>query len=199
MIACLPYRYPSFIKRDLFLIRKIKYGIVWSQKCSPFDDSAGQIQTEHRLGHAAFLRHLNEIEPGEPESPVGAVIFDLALQILSIDRRVRLEDQFAMLASAGGQQCIAPIVRAAPANANFDTFDLIAVQGNDGRLYLFGDPLNRLLLEPKETLLSIAFGAAQTWGTRYGDYYLRRNEIRDFAYRKSGICDPGPAISPYGR
>ena len=114
-------------------------GLFGCKKSNPFDDSAGQTQTEHKPGHAAVLRHLNEIEQSEPgtrERPVSAVIFDLALQILSIGPRVRLEDLFAMLASVGGQQCIAPIMRAAPANANFDTFDLMAVQGNGGRLYL---------------------------------------------------------------
>lgn len=142
-------------------------GLFGRKKSNPVDDRAGQTQTEHQPGHAAVLRHLNEIEQSEPEARerlAGAVIFDLALQILNVDRRVRLEDLFAMLASVGGQQCIAPIVQAAPANTNFDTLDLMAVQGNDGRLYLFGDPPNRLLLESEDSLLSLAFGAAQTWG-----------------------------------
>ncbi len=137
------------------------------KKTSTDRDTPENNHTESQSGHEAVLRYLDDREKSEPgarERLAGAVVFDLALQLLNDDRGVRLENLFAMLASVGGQQCIAPIVYSAAADARFEDLGLLAVQGKDGGLYLFGDPPNRLLLESEDSLLSLAFGAAQALG-----------------------------------
>jgi hypothetical protein len=118
-------------------------------------------------GHQAVLRHIADKEktdPGFRERVAGGIVFDLACQLLQTERGVRIENLLAMLASVGGRQCIVPILEAAPPNTTFEQLNLMGVQGNDGRLYLFGDPPNKLLLESPDSLLSLAFGAAQGLG-----------------------------------
>ena len=118
-------------------------------------------------GHQAVLEHLARAEVSEPgirERLAGGVLFDLALQLLNDERGVRVENLLAMLASVGGRQCLAPILQAAPPKATLEQMGLLGVQGNDGQLYLFGDPPNRLLAESEDSLISLAFGAAQGLG-----------------------------------
>jgi hypothetical protein len=126
-----------------------------------------QSQPQDHPGHQAVLRHLSEKEREEPgirEKVAATVLFDLACQLLNDERGVRIENLLAMLASVGGQECIAPIIQAAPPNATLEQIGLMGVQGADGRLYLFGDPPNRLLIESHDSLISLAFGAAQALG-----------------------------------
>ena len=127
----------------------------------------GDDDQKSQPGHQAVLRHLLErekTEPGVRERLAGAIVFDLAYDIMKDERGVRIENMLAMLASVGGQQCIAPIIAAAPPNATMEQLGLTVVKGNDGRMYFFGDAPNRLLIESQEALLSLAFGAAQGLG-----------------------------------
>lgn len=122
---------------------------------------------KNQPGHQAVLRHLLEkeiTEPGVRERLAGSIVFDLAYDIMKDERGVRIENMLAMLASVGGQQCIAPIIAGATPNATMEQLGLTVVRGNDGKLYFFGDPPNRLLIESQESLLSLAFGAAQALG-----------------------------------
>jgi hypothetical protein len=118
-------------------------------------------------GHQAVLRHLAEKEKEEPgvrERLAGAILFDFAYELMKDERGVRIESLLAMLASVGGQQCIAPIIQAAPPGATAEQMGLTVIRGNDGRMYFFGDPPNRLLVESPDSLISLAFGAAQALG-----------------------------------
>jgi hypothetical protein len=122
---------------------------------------------KNQPGHQAVLRHLLEEEktdPGIRERLAGAILFDFAYELMKDERGVNIDSLLAMLASVGGQQCIAPIFNAASPDATLEQMGLMGVKGNDGRLYLFGDPPNRLLIESQDSLLSLAFGAAQALG-----------------------------------
>lgn len=118
-------------------------------------------------GHQAVLRHLLEkekVEPGARERLAGAIVFDLAYDLLKNERGVQIEIILAVLASVAGQECIAPIIAAAPSNATMEELGLTVVKGSDGRFYFFGDPPNRLLVESQDSVISLAFGAAQALG-----------------------------------
>lgn len=129
--------------------------------------SGGDEDQKNQPGHQAVLRHLKEKENEEPgirERLAGAILFDFAYELMKDERGVRIESLLAMLASVGGQQCIAPIIQAARPNETAEQMGLTVVKGNDGRMYFFGDPPNRLLVESPESLISLAFGAAQALG-----------------------------------
>jgi hypothetical protein len=118
-------------------------------------------------GHQAVLRHLAEKEKEEPgirERLAGAILFDFAYELMKDERGVRIENLLAMLASVGGQQCLAPIVGAISPDANLEAIGLTVVKGDDGRVYAFGDAPNRLLVESPDSLISLAFGTAQALG-----------------------------------
>jgi hypothetical protein len=128
---------------------------------------AGREDQKNLPGHQAVLADLREKERAEPgirERLAGTVVFDLACQLLKNERGIRIENLLAMLASVGGQQCIAPIINGAPMNTPMEQLGLTVVQSNNGQTYFFGDPPNRLLLESQDSLLSLAFGAAQALG-----------------------------------
>lgn len=118
-------------------------------------------------GHQAVLRHLAEQEGKEPhlrEQLAGRILFDLVCQIVADERGVRIETLLAVLASVGGQECLLPLIEQAPAGASPEELGLMIVEGKDGETYVFGDPVNRLLVEAPDSLISLAFGAAQALG-----------------------------------
>lgn len=118
-------------------------------------------------GHQAVLRHLREKERSEPgvrEQLAGRILFDFIYDLMKDDRGVRIENMLAALASVGGQECLAPIIEAASPDATAEQMGLTVVRGNDGRLFFFGDPPNRLLIESPDSLISLAFGTAQALG-----------------------------------
>jgi hypothetical protein len=128
---------------------------------SPFDEEKQQ------PGHQAVLRHLREkekTEPGLRERLAGGIVFDIAYELLKDERGVRIENLLAVLASVGGQECIAPIIEGAADDVTMEQLGLTVVKGNDGRVYFFGDPPNRLLVESADSLLGLAFGAAHALG-----------------------------------
>jgi hypothetical protein len=129
--------------------------------------SGGGEDPKNEPGHQAVLRHLREKEKEEPgvrERLAGAILFDFSYDLMKDDRGVRIENLLAMLGSVGGQQCIAPIIHGARPNATAEEMGLTVIKGNDGRMYFFGDPPNRLLVESPDSLISLAFGAAQALG-----------------------------------
>ena len=133
----------------------------------PFEPETPPETQKNRPGHQAVLGHLAErekIEPGVRERLAGTILFDLAYELLKDERGVRIEILLAVLASVGGQECIAAIMAAAASDATMEQLGLTVIRGKDGRLYFFGDPPNRLLLESKDSLLSLALGAAQAHG-----------------------------------
>lgn len=141
-------------------------GLFGRKKVAPAATDAAQ-DPKNQPGHQAVLRHLLEKEQEEPgirERLAGGVLFDLACQLLKEERGVRIENLIAMLASVGGQQCIAPIIGSAPVDATAEQLGLTVVQGNDGRSYFFGDAPNKLLIESGESLLSLVFGVGQALG-----------------------------------
>jgi hypothetical protein len=141
-------------------------GLFGRKKPGPPSGGSGD-NPKDQPGHQAVLRHLADKEKEEPgfrEQVAAGILFDLAYPLVQDERGVRIENLLAMLASVGGQQCLAPIIAAAPPNATLEQMQLMGIKGNDGRLYLFGDPPNRLLLESADSLLSLTFGAAQHLG-----------------------------------
>lgn len=139
-------------------------------------------------GHQAVLRHLLEkekTEPGARERLVGAILFDLAYDLLKNERGVQIEIILAVLASVAGQECIAPIIAAAPNDATMQELGLTVVKGNDGRIYFFGDPPNRLLVEAPDSVISLAFGAAQALGAPV-TMTMIHEEMRKVASRVGG-------------
>lgn len=119
-------------------------------------------------GHAHVLALLDREEQEKPLQRVqlaGRVLFDLACQILTDGKGVRMENLLAMLASVGGQQCIAPLLERARAEGRTpQDLGIMVVECTDGRTYYFGDAPNRLLVESELSLVSLAFGAAQACG-----------------------------------
>ena len=144
-------------------------GLFGRKKATPStaEPQGGGDDPKNEPGHQAVLRNLREQEKAEPgirEQLAGRILFDLAYRLLQDDRGARIENLIAMLASVGGQECLAPILAAAPPNATLEQMGLMGIKGNDGRLYLFGDPPNRLLVESADSLLSLTFGAAHALG-----------------------------------
>lgn len=136
---------------------------------SPAPPSGGGHNDDLKLhpGHQAVLRHLAEQEGKEPhirEQLAGRILFDLVCQIVADERGVRIETLLAVLASVGGQECLLPLLEQAPPDATPEQLGLMFVEGKDGETYVFGDPVNRLLVEAPDSLISLAFGAAQALG-----------------------------------
>ena len=119
-------------------------------------------------GHAHVLALLDREEQEKPLQRVqltGRILFDLACQVLSDDKGVRMENLLALLASVGGHQCIAPLLELAAAQGKTpQDLGIMVAEGADGRTYYFGDAPNKLLVESQYSLLSLAFGAAQDCG-----------------------------------
>jgi hypothetical protein len=138
------------------------------KKAPPPAGSGGQSDVQkNQPGHQAVLRHLREREKAEPgirERVAGAIVFDLACELLKDERGVRIETLLAVLASVAGQECIAPILAAAANDTTMEQLGLTVIKGHDGRFYFFGDPPNRLLVESQDSPISLAFGAAQELG-----------------------------------
>jgi hypothetical protein len=160
------------------------------KKVAPPEGPSGPSSPDQKNhpGHQAVLRHLHQqeqVDPGVRERLAGAIVFDLAYQMLENDRGVQIETLIAVLASVGGQQCIAPILAAAPKGATMEQLGLTVVKGNDGRLYFFGDAPNRLLVESADSLISLAFGAAQALGAPV-TMAMIEEEMRSVASRVGG-------------
>lgn len=119
-------------------------------------------------GHAHVLALLDREEQDKPLQRVqlaGRVLFELGCQIVTDGQGVRMENLLAMLASVGGQQCIAPLLERAEAEGKTpQDLGIMVVECSDGRTYYFGDAPNRLLVESQHSLLSLALGAAQACG-----------------------------------
>lgn len=118
-------------------------------------------------GHQAVLRHLLEkekTEPGIREQLAGKILYDFTYELMKDERGVRIENMIAMLASVGGQQCIAPILEGGSPDETMEQKGLMVIKGKDEGIYFFGDPPNRLLVESPDSLISLVFGAAQTLG-----------------------------------
>jgi hypothetical protein len=127
----------------------------------------GDDDQKSQPGHQAVLRHLKDKEVEEPgirERLAGAILFDFAYELMKDERGVNIESLLAMLASVGGQQCIAPIIAAAGPDQTMDQLGLTVVKGANGQFYFFGDAPNRLLVESPDSLISLAFGAALALG-----------------------------------
>lgn len=143
---------------------------------------------KHQPGHQAVLRHLLEKEKAEPgvrERLAGAILFDLAYDLLKNERGVQIEIILAVLASVAGQECIAPIIAAAQNETTMEELGLTVVKGHDGRFYFFGDPPNRLLVESPDSVISLAFGAAQALGAPV-TMTMIQEEMRKVASRVGG-------------
>ena len=111
-------------------------------------------EQKNQPGHQAVLRHLREKEREEPgirERLAGSILFDFVYDVLKDERGVNIDILLAVLASVGGQECIAPVIDAAPADATMEQLGLTVIKGNDGRLYFFGDAPNRLLIESRDS------------------------------------------------
>lgn len=124
-------------------------------------------EQKNQPGHQAVLRHLAEKEKSEPgirERVAGKILYDFTYDLMKDERGVRIESMIAMLASVAGQQCIAPIIDSASSNQPLEEVGLMVVKGKDDRYYFFGDPPNRLLVESSDSIISLAFGAAQSIG-----------------------------------
>lgn len=148
----------------------------------------GPQDQKNQPGHQAVLRHLREqeqTEPGIRERLAGRIVFDFAYELMKDDRGVRIESLLAMLASVGGQQCIAPIIHGAQPNETAEQMGLTVIKGNDGRMYFFGDAPNRLLVESPDSLISLAFGAAQALGAPV-TMEMIHEEMRKVASRVGG-------------
>ena len=139
-------------------------------------------------GHQAVLRHLLEqekTEPGIRERLAGKILYDFAYELMKDERGVRIENMIAMLASVGGQQCIAPILEGGRPDETMEEKGLTVIKGNDGQFYFFGDPPNRLLVESPDSLISLAFGAAQSVGAPV-TMEMIHEEMRKVAQRAGG-------------
>lgn len=119
-------------------------------------------------GHRHVLEHL---ERGEDDNPhqrtqlAGAVLFDLAMRMIKTERGVRVEDLLGALSAVGGLYCAVAAVREIVERGSDPSGnEIVIIQGNDGRQYIFGDLPNRYLLENPFSLLSLAMGAAHAKG-----------------------------------
>lgn len=128
------------------------------QQPAPSDDA----------GHQAVLAHLDREEKNNPQQRaqlVGRLLFDWACETLNDQQGVRMENLLAMLSSVGGHLCIAPILDRLKAEGRHPKeVGMVEVELADGRKYYFGDLPNSLLAESQYSLVSLAFGAAQSVG-----------------------------------
>lgn len=119
-------------------------------------------------GHAAVLAMLDREEAEKPlqrAQLTGRILFDLVCQIVADERGVRIENLLAVLASVGGQQCIAPLLdKLAQDGKTPQEVGMVVADATDGHRYYFGDLPNRFLIESQTSLLSLALGAAQSIG-----------------------------------
>jgi hypothetical protein len=139
---------------------------MFGRRTSPPAQQSGGASDEP--GHAHVLALLDREEQEKPLQRVqltGRILFDLACRTVSDDKGVRMENLLALLASVGGQQCIAPLLETIAAQGKSpQDFGLMVAQGADGRSYYFGDAPNKFLVESPHSLISLAFGAAQECG-----------------------------------
>ena len=148
----------------------------------------GQDDQKSQPGHQAVLRHLLEqekVEPGIRERLAGKILYDFTYELMKDERGVRIENMIAMLASVAGQQCIAPILDGGSPDETMEQKGLTVIKGNDGQFYFFGDPPNRLLVESPDSLISLAFGAAQSVGAPV-TMEMIHEEMRKVAQRVGG-------------
>lgn len=119
-------------------------------------------------GHAAVLAHLDREEAQNPlqrAQLTGRILFELVCQIVADEKGVRIENLLAVLASVGGQQCIAPLLEKLEEDGRTpQDVGMIVADATDGHRYYFGDLPNRFLIESQTSLLSLALGAAQSIG-----------------------------------
>ncbi len=119
-------------------------------------------------GHEAVLAHLDreaEANPQQRAQLVGRLLFDWACEVLNDQQGVRMENLLAMLASVGGHLCLAPILDRLKAEGRQPKdVGMLEVEVADGRKFYFGDLPNALLVESPHSLISLAFGAAQSVG-----------------------------------
>ncbi len=119
-------------------------------------------------GHQAVLAHLDREQKDNPQQRaqlVGRLLFDWACETLNDQQGVRMENLLAMLASVGGHLCIAPILDKLKAEGKHPRdVGMIEAEMADGRKFYFGDLPNALLVESPCSIISLAFGAAQSVG-----------------------------------
>lgn len=150
----------------------------------------GEAQPAQPLDGRAWVKERFESnnQPGSMEmtQALGQKLFDQAYHWMKNERGVRIEDITAMLASVGGQLCIAGVLEAARREGKgARDLDLAIVSGKDGFTYYFGDAPNWLLCEAPYSLISLLFGAAHQHGAPVSIQMLH-DEMRLVAQRVGG-------------
>lgn len=133
-----------------------KKGLKNTQPVNPFD------------GYKWVDQHLAMYgQPGSLEfaQSLGERLFDSSYDALKTDRGMRIEDLVAMLSSVAGQLCLFAVLHALDEEGRRPAdIGMMSVQGNDGKMYHFGDAPNRLLCEANLAFVSLVFGAAHEHG-----------------------------------
>ena len=113
----------------------------------------------------------------------GLKLFDDAYNLMKSDSGVRIEDITAMLASVGGQLCLAAVLdQLVQEGLTPQRISMAEVAGADGNTYYFGDAPNWLLCEAPYSLISLMFGAAHQFGAPVS-LEMVHNEMRLLAQR----------------
>jgi len=83
---------------------------------------------------------------------------------MKTERGVHIESILGALGSLAGYSCQASVRAQARAQGHDETAHFVRVEGADGKVYFFGDALNRPLVEDQYSVWGIAAGGAQAAG-----------------------------------
>jgi hypothetical protein len=118
---------------------------------------------------AELLQRIAEMSGNDPL--IGAKVGgkELAQQMLAAmrtERGVHLESTLGVLGSLAGYSCQASVRAIARAQGLDETANFMQAEGVDGKVYFFGDALNKPLAEDQYSVWGIAAGGAQAAGCR---------------------------------
>jgi hypothetical protein len=85
---------------------------------------------------------------------------------MTTERGVHVESILGALGSLAGYACQASVRAVARAGGRDETADFVRAEGVDGKVYFFGDALNKPLAEDAYSVWSVAAGGAQQAGCK---------------------------------
>jgi hypothetical protein len=146
---------------------------------------------------AELLQRIKEMSDGDPL--IGAKIGgkELAQRMMAVmkdERGIHLESLLGALGSLAGYSCQASVRALARAQGLDETADFIRAKGSDGKVYFFGNALNKPLAESQYSVWSMAAGGAQGAGCKG---ILEPNEVFGHVAETVGSAEFGlPRLPP---
>lgn len=125
--------------------------------------------TDPERWEAELLKRVEEMSSEDPL--IGAKIGgkELAqrmIEAMKTERGVRIESILGALGSIAGYSCQASVRAQARSQGLDETAHFVRAECNDGKVYFFGDALNKPLVEGQYSVWSLAAGGAEMAGCR---------------------------------